>query len=151
MKKFAFKLEPLYDYRHRIEKVCKKAFGEAASKLDEEEVKLARLREVYNSSAIELDRMKETGASMDDISLHYDYLIGIKTHIVEQEKIIAEFRQVLEIKRTALREASKDKRVVEIMKEKSLGAHLREMNRLELKIDDDMAVSRFKRGAGYDV
>jgi len=151
MKKFAFKLEPLYDYRHRIEEVCKKEFGVAASKLDEEEVKLAKLREVYNSSAIELDRMKETGASMDDISLHYDYLIGIKTYIVEQEKVIVEFRQALETRRSALSEASKEKRVVEIMKEKSLRAHLKEMNRLELKIDDEMAVSRFKRGVGYDV
>lgn len=150
MKKFTFKLEPLYDYRQRIEDICKKEFNSASARLDDEEGKLEKLRDAYKSSSAEIDEMKERGASMQDITLYYDYLIGMKRHIADQEKVIAEFRKVLEAKREELSEASKDKRVVEIIREKSLGAHLKEMNRLELKGDDDMAVSRFKRGAGYE-
>ena len=151
MKKFDFKLEPLYDYRQRIEDICKKEFSAANARLDDEEVKLEKLREVYRSSSAEIDEMKEKGSSMDEIALYYNYLISIKRHIADQEKVIVEFRKALEAKRGELHEASRNKRVVEIMKEKSLGAHLKEMNRLELKIADDMAVSRFKRGAGYEV
>lgn len=151
MKKFDFKLEPLYDYRQRIEDICRKEFSAANARLDEEDVKLEKLKEVYRSSSSEIDEMKEKGASMDEISLYYNYLIGIKKHIAGQEKVIVEFRNALEVKRGELHEASKNKRVVEIMKEKSLNAHMTEMNRQELKIADDMAVSRFKRGAGYEV
>lgn len=151
MKRFDFKLEPLYDYRKRIEDISKREFGSASARLDDEEVKLGKLREVYRASCAEIDGMKEKGSAMDEIALYYDYLIGLKRHIAEQEGVIAEFRRALEVKRGELHEASKNKRVVEIMKEKSLGAHLREMNRLEIKIADDMAVSRFKRGAGYEV
>ena len=151
MKRFDFKLEPLYDYRQQIEDICKKEFSAANARLDDEEVKLEKLREVYRSSSAEIDEMKVKGASMDEITRYYDYLIRIKGHIAGQEKVIVEFRSALEVRRGELHEASKNKRVVEIMREKSLGAHLKEMNRLELKIDDDMAVSRFKRGAGYEV
>lgn len=151
MKKFDFKLEPLYDYRQQIEDICKKEFSAANARLDEEEVKVKRLRDVYRSSSDEIDEMKANGSSMDEITRHYDYLISIKGHIAEQEKVIVEFRSALEVRRAELHEASKNKRVVEIMREKSLDAHSKEMNRLELKTADDMAVSRFKRGAGHEL
>jgi len=151
MKKFDFKLEPLYDYRQRIEDICKKEFSAASARLDDEEAKLEKLRDEYRSASRELDGVKEKGAAMNEITMYYDYLVRIKGHIAGQEKVIVEFRAALEVKRGELHEASKDKRVVEIMKEKSLDLHRQEMNRLELKIADDMAVSRFKRGAGYEV
>lgn len=150
MKKFAFKLEPLYDYRQRLEEICKKEFGSAHRRLDDEELKLKALREAYGSSSGELDRMKEKGSCMEDVTMYCQYLMEIKRHIAAQEKAIAECRKALEAKRAELAEASKSKKAVEIMKEKSISSYYEEFNRQEQKLADDMAVSRFGRGAGYE-
>ncbi len=150
MKKFVFRLEPLYDYRQKMEDACKKEFGAALSKVEEEEFKLRMLRDQHRSASDEIDRLKEQGASMDEITLYYSYVIGVKEYIKAQEKIIAEFRQALEEKRVELGEASKGRRAVEIIKEKSLEAHLADMNRQEQKNTDDINVNRFRWSAGYE-
>lgn len=150
MKKFVFKLEPLYEYRQRLEEVCKKEFRTANARLDEEESKLAKLHDAYSASSGEIDAMKEKGAPVEELALYYTYLTGLRNHIKGQEKIIAEFRTVLDRKRAELMEASRSKRVVEIMKEKSVDSYVEDLNRQEQKVADDMAGSRYARGAGYE-
>ncbi|MFQ5737285.1 MAG: flagellar export protein FliJ [Thermodesulfobacteriota bacterium] len=150
MKKFVFKLEPLYDYRQRMEDICKKELGAATAKFEEEELKLRRLTEQYRASSEEIDALKERGAPMEEISLYYSYLLGVKGYIAGQEKVLAEFRKELDRKRGELMEASKSRKVVEIMKDRSISSHTERENRQEQKTADDMAVSRFKWRVGYE-
>lgn len=145
MKKFDFKLEPLYEYRQRLEEICQREFGEAGKRLDEEEVKLENLKGVYEKSVLEIDELKERSGQTYELDLYYTYIAGLKKHMAEQERIIKACRAELEVKRTRLLSALKDKKVIEVMKEKSLLSYREGLNREDQKITDDLVTSRFKR------
>lgn len=145
MGRFVFKLEPLYEYRQRIEEICQKEFSEALRRLDDEVARLNCLKASSRRAAVEIDEMKESGAGMEEINLYYLYIAGLNNRIDEQEKILKESREALEVKRARLIEASKGKKVLEIMKERSLKSYRDDLNREDQKANDDMVNSLYKR------
>lgn len=145
MKRFVFKLEPLFDYRARLEEICKKELGEALKRLDDEESKLELIKEIYRKASSEIDRMKEDNAPMEEFSLYYAYITNLKTHIEAQEKIIVEVRANFEAKREKLAEAAKKKKVVELIRDRSYGSFVERKNKAEQKASDDLTSSRFKK------
>jgi len=144
MDKFVFKLEPLFDYRIRLEEICKKEFSSALKKLEEEEAKLELIKEVFKKSSKEIDEMKENDAPIEEFSIHYAYIMRLKTHMAEQEKIISDVRAEFESKRKKLGEAAKSKKVVESIREKSYGIYMDKSNKAEQKASDDLTSSRFR-------
>ncbi|MBI5344592.1 MAG: flagellar export protein FliJ [Deltaproteobacteria bacterium] len=148
MKKFVFKLEPLLDYRKRLEEISLKEFSVALRTLDEEEGKLVLLNEMCRRSSEDIDRLKEEGAGADDFNMHYLYITGLKSHIKGQEAIIKAVRAEFEAKRAELIEATRKKKVVETIKGKNLHEHMRMFEKEEQKTTDDITSSRFKRGGG---
>lgn len=145
MRRFVFKLEPLYDYRMRLEDICKSEFSTALKRLEDEETKLELIKEIYRKSAGEIDEMKENGAPIEEFSLHYVHITKLKTHIDAQEKIISEVRADYEAKREKLAEASKKKKVVELVRKRSYGSFVERQNRAAQKAADDMTSSRFRK------
>lgn len=145
MQKFIFKLEPLYEYRQRLEEISQKEFAEALQKLNREEAMLNELKDAYRRASGELDSKKEACVEVDQYHIYADYFRSLKSHMDEQERIIRLFRDELETRRVELLEASRSKKVIEKMKEKSFGAFVEDMNRQEQKITDDIVTSRFKR------
>lgn len=145
MRKFVFNLEPLYGHRQRTEELRQKEFAEAAQSLQAEEQKLAELIGLYKSSAAELDELKEQGAGIHDLGTHQSYLEGLKRRIKAQEANTARKRVELEKKRAELVEAARERKVLEIMREKSLSAHQSRAEALELKEADDLTSARLRR------
>ncbi|MBI5587536.1 MAG: flagellar export protein FliJ [Deltaproteobacteria bacterium] len=144
MNRFVFSLEPLYDYRMRLEDICKKEFGEALRRLEDEETKLELIKESYRKSSDVIDGMKEKGAPMEEFSLYYAYITRLKEHIEEQEKVIVDVRALFEAKRVSLAESAKKKKVVELLKEKSYGLYSMREDKAEQKASDDLTSSRFR-------
>lgn len=145
MKKFTFKLEPLFELRKRLEELSQRDFAEALRNLEEEESRLRLLKGMYAKASGEVDDLKEKGAPVEDITMYMDYLQGVKIHIAGQEEIIKKFRDIYEARRNDLLEASKNKKVIEIIKERTFNAFMTEMDKLEQKALDDIVTSRFKR------
>lgn len=151
MKKFVFKQEPLYEFRKLLEELSQVEFAAALKRLDEEESKLSFLKGIYRKSSEEADGLKEKGAPVSDIRMYHDYLSSVKRHIAAQEAALKELREFFEKKRGELLEASRNKKVLETMKEKSYNDHIMHMEKLEQKITDDMVSSRFKRSGRDEV
>lgn len=145
MNRFVFKLEPLFDYRIRLEDICKKELGTALKRLEDEESKLELIKEIYRKASDEIDRMKENNAPIEEFSLYYAYITDLKTHIEAQEKIINEVRASFEAKREKLAEAAKKKKVVELIRDRSYGTFVARENKAEQKASDDLISSRFKK------
>lgn len=145
MNRFVFKLEPLFDYRMRLEDICKKELGEALKRLEDEESKLELIKVIYRKASDEIDRMKENNAPIEEFSLYYAYITNLKTHIEAQEKIIAEVRASFEAKREKLAEAARKKKVVELIRDRSYGSFVERENKAEQKASDDLTSSRFKK------
>ncbi len=151
MNKYAFKLEPLYDYRQRLENICKKEFGEAMRRLDDEETKLEALNDNYRKSKEEIDKLKEEGGQATDINMYYAYFMGLDKHINDQKQIIVEVRRLLEGKRGKLVEATKDRKVVETLKERSLDSYNQKLVKEEQKATDDIVSGMFNRSNSDEI
>ncbi|OGP15072.1 MAG: flagellar export protein FliJ [Deltaproteobacteria bacterium GWA2_54_12] len=145
MSKFVFNLEPLYDYRQRLEELSQKEFAEVNLHLAAEEKRLSEMNELYANSALEMDALKEKGAAVSDIEMQHLYLEGLKRHIKAQEEAVGQLRNLVEKKRAELIDAARNRRVIEIMKERSLNAHNLKENKLEQKEADDLTSARLRR------
>jgi len=151
MDKFVFKLESLYNYRQRLEELSRKDLSLAVAQLEEEEKKLDRLREVYRKSSAEMDEKKMNGGGLEEIGLYSNYIEGLRLHISEKEKLIAEYRAVFEQRRDEFIEVSKDRQVMEKLKERSLESYTREKERQEQKDTDEIVSGRFARGESDEI
>jgi flagellar FliJ protein len=151
MNKFVFKLEPLYEYRQRLEEICMREFGEAVKRLDDEETRLSMLHEGYLRSSEEMDKLKEDGGQAEDLNMYYAYFLGLKKHISEQERIIRQVREVFESKQGSLAVATKERKVVETIKDRSFDAYVQRLEKEEQKTTDDIVSSRFKRSGRDEV
>jgi flagellar FliJ protein len=145
MSKFVFNLEPLYDYRQRIEELSQKEFAEVNLLLSAEEKRISEMNELYGNASLEMDALKEKGAGVHDVEMHHQYLEGLKRHIKAQEASIGQLRNLVEKKRAELIDASRNRKVIEIMKERSLNAHNLKENKLEQKEADDLTSARQRR------
>jgi flagellar FliJ protein len=151
MNKFVFKLEPLYEYRQRLEDICQKEFGEAMRRLDDEEGKLTTLNDGYRRSSEEIDKLKEEGGQAEELNMYYAYFMGLDKHISEQKRIIAEVRAVFEGKRGELVEATRDRKVVETLKERSMDSYNHKLDKEEQKATDDIVSSMFNRSDNDEI
>jgi flagellar FliJ protein len=145
MSRFVFNLEPLYGYRQRTEELSQKEFAEVNLAAASEEKKLAEIKALYRSSCDELDSLKEKGAAGHALDVHHSYLEGLKRAIKAQETTIDRIKKLLEKKRADLIDASRSRKVIEIMKEKSLTAHNLKENKREQKEADDLTSARRRR------
>lgn len=145
MTRFVFNLQSLYEHRQRAEEASQREFAEVNLRLQAEERRVAELKQLYLDSGFEMDSLKEKGAPGHELELHQAYLAGLKRQISAQEARVREIQKLLEKKRAELVEASRNKKVMEIMKERSLGAHMLKENRLEQKEADDLTTARLRR------
>lgn len=145
MASFRFTLEPLYEHRQRLEELSQREFHEVTMRLKAEEEKLGHLRELLAKSHTEADEKKERGET-GDLGLYHSYMEGLKRHIKAQERMISEIGALLERKRVELVEASRNKKVVEVMKERSFNDFNQETAKREQKEADELTIARFRRG-----
>ncbi|HBG46109.1 MAG TPA: flagellar export protein FliJ [Deltaproteobacteria bacterium] len=145
MRKFKFNLEPLFEYRQRLEEISHKEFGESLERLKDEERRIEELKELYLKSSHEIDSLKETGAGRQEMELYHSYMSGLKRHISEQDRILVQVSAVVERKRGELIEASKNRKVIELMKERSLSSYNKRMDKVEQKESDELVTARFGR------
>jgi len=146
MKKFNFKLEPLLEYRQRLEDILRKDLAEVGRLLAIEEAKLQGLRDMHSNSIKEVERLKGEDNNTEELMLYYNYLVGLKSYIEEQSQMVAKSKQIYEKQRQKLVESAKERKTVELVKERAQSQHESDENKEDQKITDDIGSSRFIRG-----
>ncbi len=144
MKKFAFALQPVLDHRKRIEDEKQLVVAQRKRALDEAERELERLNEEFRVHAAML-RDKHKKLETRELQSIYAHLQFLDRCIVAQIRIVAERRVALDRARAELLEASKEKKVVEKLKERRREAYVKEEQRVEQKELDDGNARRFGR------
>ena len=136
MKRFAFALQPVLDHRKRIEDEKQLVVAVRRRALDEAERERTRLNEEFRRHAAMLrERHRELQTS--ELQSIYAHLQFLDRCIIAQIRIVAERRIALDRARADLLDASKDKKVVEKLKERRREAFVREEQRVEQKELDD--------------
>ncbi|MGC2130856.1 MAG: flagellar export protein FliJ [Candidatus Aquilonibacter sp.] len=144
MKRFNFRLQPVLDHRKRIEDQKQLVVAARARALDEAECELARLNEEFRNHSVML-REGHKKLETRELQCIYAHLQFLDRCIVAQIRIVAERRVALDRARTELLEASKEKKIVEKLKERRREGYVLEEQRMEQKELDDGNARRHGR------
>lgn len=148
MKKFIFTLQPVLDQRQRVEEEKQQIVAQRRRSLDEAEAELQRLNADFRAHSERL-RDAHRDLTADELRLHYAHLSFLDRTIVAQIQIVAERRVALDRARADLLAASKERKVVEKLKDRRREAHVAEAARLEQNaLDDSNARRQARRSVG---
>lgn len=122
MAKFKFSLEPVLDHRERIEDEKQQVLAERARELKAAEDELARLNGEFKRYSTVL-REDHAGLSSEELRWHYAHLEYLDRCMTMQHGIIFQRRAAVERARVDLVEASKDRKVIEKLKDRRREEH----------------------------
>jgi len=146
MKKFNFKLQKLLDFREAKENEVKNELSKVLMKQNVERNKQQELQQGINREKGNLrERMVAGKASVSEVMMFEKYIDMSLKAIEAAERKIQEIEPEVQEVRSRLVEATKEKKIVEKLKEKRHEEYLYNMNREIAKENDDMNQKIFAR------
>jgi len=143
MKKFAFALENVLKYRRQLETVRRRAFSKAAEVFREREEQLRALAAELTEYRNRLARMGTGKISVRQLALYRSYMTYVESQIEQAVVWLQEAGRDLEARRQQLVTASKDRRVLDKVKEHKKADYDYEANRQETKDLDEVGATRY--------
>lgn len=135
---FDFKLEKVLDYRENIEKKSKEEFSQILAIYNREKEELEKLN--FKKQIIQNKEYTKNLKTANDLRIYQRYLMYIEKSIEEKIHDLENAEKELEKSRLNLIKSTKDKKIIEILKENAFEDYLSEENRIEQKILDDIAL-----------
>ena len=140
--KKTFEMQQVLNYRVELEKMRKQEFAAARQDLDaasdlleQEKNEAAKLAEEFSGRQQQID-------SIFEMRLYADFFARKRDEIKEQQRRVASLDQVLEGRREELVQATKEKKVMERLKEKQKEAFLKEQAYKESLLLDEIATQK---------
>jgi flagellar FliJ protein len=141
---FNFRLQSVLKYRKQLEERMMLEFAAKKRKLDCEKEALKKLRRGRADLISRLKKMGESKLSAADASIYLSYISHIKDKENHREEIICQIGKELEEKRTKLVNASRKRRILEIIKEKKLKEYRSSLISREQKELDESGILKFR-------
>ncbi|MDE7269518.1 MAG: flagellar export protein FliJ [Acetatifactor sp.] len=138
MAKFRYRLQNVLNIKLKMEDMAKQEFSTAKMHLDEEEEKLfglqARKREYE-----ELARTLLNGVlNVREIETNQNAILTMDGYIAEQHMQVENARRKLENARERMKVAMQERKTQETLREKAFDEFVRELNREESKVIDEL-------------
>lgn len=144
MRKFKFNLQRVLDYRGSIEE---KLMGELAVVRAQHDQELERLGEMSRARDQFRRKMRKqlSGGDPDEIKRAYFYLNDLVRQVQSQELAVMRAAEQKNQKTAEVVEASKDRKVMERLRDYKLAEHTSDLHAQEQKFLDDLASIRSNR------
>ncbi len=115
----------------------------AADRLEEEKNKLKNLQSDYQTKLKQFNENNESGAlNINKINSYYEYFAMIDGKIKEQKQFHLKRKKELEVIREHLIDAHKDKKMMEILKDKAVKENMKERELSARKEADYLVLAR---------
>ena len=144
MAKFKFALEPVLDHRERIEDEKQQILAQCERELKAAEDELARMNAEFKRYSMAL-RDDHTTLSSEELRWHYAHLEYLDRCMTMQHGVIYQCRAAVDCARADLAAASKDRKVIEKLKDRRLEEHRAVQAAQEQKDLDDTNNRRHDR------
>lgn len=138
---FDFKLQKVLDYRENLEKEIKEDFSLKLSVLNKEKLELDKL--LQEKEKVKNKTYKEALKTANDLIIYQRYVDYLEKTIENKINSLKEAEKELELVRLNLINATKDKKIIEILKESAFEEYLSEENLIEQKNLDDIALRTY--------
>jgi len=136
---YKYKMDKVLDYRSTVEKHKVEDYARINQKLDQEKEHLVNLEEEFNQ------KKKEITTDVNSMKMSFLYKEKLKTELTHQKKKVDEIIHKANDAREVLIEARKDRKIMEILKEKDKEKFHHEMLTREQKELDDFTIMRFAK------
>jgi flagellar FliJ protein len=137
-----FEFEQILIYRKEMEKLRKQELAAAKRRLDQANQELEREEGLVKILSQEFERCQRDMGCIDDIRMYADFFARKREEIKEQKVQIDYLDQIANEKRSDLMDASKDKKVLESLKEKKITEFRQEMASKERKFLDEISIQK---------
>ena len=137
MKRFDFKLEPLYKLRKNIEKKKQAEVAEVSALYNKEKEGKDNCILKINDGIKIVDSIEDS-SEMINMSIYFgEYMLALNSQIAIHDRKMSEIGIELRKRQDILQEATKQRRAVEILKEKKMLEYKKLMNKEEQsKLDE---------------
>ncbi len=137
-----FEMQQVLNYRVELEKMRKQEFAAARQDLDAAAYQLEQEKNETAKLAEEFSGRQETIDSIFEMRLYADFFARKRDEIKEQQRRVESLDRVLEDRRDNLVQATKEKKVMEQLKQKQKEAFLKEQAHKESLLLDEIATQK---------
>ena len=147
MKKFKFRLQSVLDARVKKLEDLQLEMAQVQNEFRKQTEILENMYQTREKTRINLENNLDTGVKIDIIIIrnHQDYIEKLSNDIKNRHKIVSDKEIELEEKKKEVLEALKAKTIMDKLKEKDYKAFLDEVEKLDLKQIDEIAINRYKQ------
>ena len=145
MAKFVFQMESMLRLKSRIEDQKKQEFAKALQRVEEEK---AVLEKFFRDKSDAINKLKgdiNIRISPIDFGLTNRYIEFTKEKIVIQKGVIIKVEQLLEQARLELVEATKERKMLDKLKEKKFEEYIDEEKKQEQKMVDEIVSYKYSK------
>jgi len=146
MKKFAFPLEKVFEYRRQLELQRRRALAKAMEVLGRRESELKSLASKMISYRNSLAERGVGKISARELALYRSYLTHVERQVERACQWLGEARNAVENHRADLVKASKETKVLEKVKARQRARYEYETDREETKQLDEIGTAKFLAG-----
>lgn len=139
MRNYNFSMESILDLRERTEKEEMEVMARIQNKLEREKMEKSKLEEERSSSLGEKARCR----NFEQVRYYDLYIDKLLVEIRGKDDKIEEMQEELDLQRSKLVEAQKDRKIMEKLREKEYEKHVEEIQRREQMELDEIAVLKF--------
>ena len=148
MAKFQFQLHTVEKVRIQKEQKMLEELSISQKKYQEKIADKKALLAKKQDSFVRKNELVSQDASINDIRLLEEYIIGLKQHIIRADQAIIRARRFLEQAMRHYVQARRERMMVDRLKEKAITEFKIEQNRLEQKQLDDLITMRARLNHG---
>lgn len=137
-----FELEQVLVYRREMEKLRKQEFAEAKHGLEQADQELKREEKLVEQLSQEFQRCQQDIGCIDDMRMYSDFFARKREEIKQHKDRIEQLDYIMNERRADLMEASRDKKVLESLKEKKAEEYRQDMSTKERNFLDEISVQK---------
>lgn len=145
MAKFIFSMQSLLSLKSRMEEQKKQEFGKAMGKLEEEREVLSKLKTEKHTVILGFKDGISNKVNPQDFQNINNYIEFLKKKIAIQMNVIIKAEKEVEKKRKALIEATKERKMLDKIKEKKYEQYIEEEKKQEQKIIDEIVSYKYSK------
>jgi flagellar FliJ protein len=137
-----FELEQVLGYRREMEKLRKQEFATSRENLEQASDVLRRGQELINGLSEEFRNRQQELGCIDEIRMYQDFFKRKREDIKNQKDLVLQLDVAMNERREELLEASKEKKVLESLKERKAREFELMMGQKERKFLDEISVQK---------
>jgi len=137
-----FELEQVLKYRTEVERARKQEFAVAKQNLDHACERLSQEKAMLEGLSKEFSNRQGELDSIEDIRMYSDFFGRKRLEVKDQKEQVEQLGRVADDQRDILLDASKDKKVLESLKDKKAKEFRMAMDKKEQEFMDEIAIQK---------